>query len=33
MSFNDIERARNLAALKAFLESKRPPPHIRSLLL
>ncbi len=32
MSFNDIERARNLAALKAFLERKRPPPHIRSQL-
>jgi hypothetical protein len=32
MAFNDIERARNLAALKAFLERKRPPPHIRSQL-
>ena len=32
MTFNDIERARNLAALKTFLERKRPPPHIRSQL-
>ena len=32
MAFNDIERARNLAALKAFLECKRPPPHSRSQL-
>ena len=32
MAFNDIERARNLAALKAFLERKRPPPHSRSQL-
>ena len=32
VTFNDIERARNLATLKAFLERKRPPPHVRSQL-
>jgi hypothetical protein len=32
MAFNDIERARNLASLKLFLDEKRPPEHLRSQL-
>ena len=32
MAFNDIERARNLASLKWFLEQRRPPEHIRPQL-
>lgn len=32
MAFNDIERACNLAALKWFLDQRRPPEHIRPQL-
>ena len=32
MSFSDIERAGNLAALKWFIDRRRPPEHIRSQL-
>ncbi len=32
MAFTDIERARNLASLKWFMEQKRPPEHIRPQL-
>jgi len=32
VAFTDIERARNLASLKWFLERRRPPEHIRAKL-
>ena len=32
MAFNDIERARNLASLKWFMEQRRPPENIRPQL-
>ena len=32
MSFSEIERAGNLAALKWFIDRRRPPEHIRSQL-
>jgi hypothetical protein len=32
MAFTDLQRATNLAALKAFLDKHRPPEHIRAEL-